>query len=81
VAKSKHNRFAAQLVAELSAGQRNHLRTLLSFETGHAALRDVLGLAGQPVITEAEHKIGLAKAGNTASLFDWPWPADLKASR
>ncbi len=68
-ANAKHNRFAATLVAELSTSQRNHLRTLLSFETGAESLRSVLGIAKVQQVSNHSHASGLAKLGRTAELF------------
>jgi hypothetical protein len=65
-----HHSHAGQFVATLTAGQRNSLRLLLAKDAA-ADLHYLLGVqkAVTRAVSDAEHKLALAKSGRTAELF------------
>jgi hypothetical protein len=78
----RHHSHAGQFVATLTAGQRNSLRLLLAKDAA-ADLHYLLGVqkAVTRAVSDAEHKMALAKAGRTAELFSDHSPAHIKITR
>jgi len=65
-----HHSHAGQFLSTLTISQKNSLRLLLARDAA-ADLHYLLGVqkAVTRAVTEAEHKLALAKSGRTAELF------------
>jgi len=65
-----HHSHAGQFLSTLTISQKNSLRLLLAQDAA-ADLHYLLGVqkAVTRAVTEAEHKLALAKEGRTAELF------------
>lgn len=69
----------AQLIQSLSKSQRNHLRIILSRETGCASLKSELGIQKLKAFSHHAEMTGRAMRGTTAELFgDQHAHADIK---
>jgi hypothetical protein len=74
-----HHSHAGQFVATLTASQKNSLRLLLAKDAA-ADLHYLIGVqkAVTRAVTDAEHKLALARAGRTAELFSDHTPTHIK---
>jgi hypothetical protein len=66
----------AQLIQSLSKSQRNHLRIILSRETGCSSLKAELGIQKVKVFSHHTEMTGHAMRGTTAELFSAQARAD-----